>query len=90
MPTFDWLAAPRRGDLVYGICDGPVLVAHLDQSYRNLGRVPGGLEDIGTPSRYGVVLGCAHHDRLRADGCEAIDVRAQMELDDVALGEGLF
>ena len=87
--TLDRLAIKRRSDLAHRVRDLPVLVPDLDQPLHDLRRVPRRLDDVRLAAGDGLLRGRPDDERLGAHGGEAVDVRAEVELDDVALGERL-
>ena len=87
--TLDRLAIKRRSDLAHRVRDLPVLVPDLDQPLHDLRRVPRRLDDVRLAAGDGLLRGRPDDERLGAYRGEAVDVRTDVQLDDIALGEGL-
>ena len=88
--TLDRLAVERRRNLAHRLRDRPVLVADLDKAHRSLSSRVRRLDHVRLPARHGLVRRRTHDEGLGADRREAVDVRADMQLDDVALCERLL
>jgi hypothetical protein len=86
--TLNGLAVPSGGGFGDGLRDGPVLGSDLNRAHRELGRGPCRTDGIGLAACGRVLCGRADDDRLGRDGCEAIDMCTQVQLDDVAGSKG--
>ena len=88
--TLDGLAVERGRDLVDRVRDLPVFVPDLDEAHRGLGGGPRREERVRAAARDGLRRGRADDERLRAHRRVAVDVRADVQLDNIALGQGLL
>lgn len=85
--TFYRLAIPLPRNLVHHIGDRPVFATRLHQAHRDLRCVPCRLDHVRLAASHRLVRGCTNHKRFRGYRRKAIDVRAEVQLDDVALFE---
>jgi hypothetical protein len=85
--TLDSLAPVRARSLGHHLGDRPVLVARLDRAHRGLGRGPCRAEDVRLAALDRLLCRGADDDGLRRDRRKAVDVRAKVDLDDVAVSE---
>ena len=87
--TLNRLAVKRRRDLPNRVRNRPVPVPDLDEAHRRLRRGPRRRDRVRLAAADGGVGRRADDERLRAHRGEAVDVRAEVQLDDVARGERL-
>jgi hypothetical protein len=87
--TFHGLGVPRRCGASDDVCDRPVLRPDADRAQCGLGGGPSGTESIRLPAGDGSIGRGSDDERLGCDRGKAVDVRSQVQLHDVALGEGL-
>jgi hypothetical protein len=65
----------------------PIFIADAHEAHRNLGGGPRGAQRVRPTARHGILGGCPDNDRFGANCSKAIDVRTQVQLYDVTLGE---
>lgn len=85
--TLNCLAIPSRHDLVDTLSDGPVLVIHLDKSHSELSSMPSSLDGIRTTACDRFFLSSTDDNGLCANRRKSVDVSAQVNLDDIVLGQ---
>lgn len=87
--TFNRLTTPSTHNPIHRIRHLPILIPHLHKPLRHLRRRPRRLQHIRPAPRHRRIGARAHHKRFGRHGCEPVDVRPEMDLDDVVFCEGL-